>query len=295
MRLVLALILCVSAFGQSFYLKSGDRVVFYGDSITDQRLYTSFTETYVLTRFPRMPVAFVHSGWGGDRVTGGGGGPVEVRLKRDVLAYKPTVMTIMLGMNDGRYRAFDQEIFDTYAKGFRQIVATVKKSLPAIRITAIQPSPYDDVTQAPQFPGGYNAVLVKYGQFVKQLAAEEGLTPADLNTGVVAALEKAKAANPTLAARIIPDRVHPGPGGHLLMAAALLEAWRAPAVVAAVEIDAAAKRVVRTENTAVKEFEAGPSISWTQIDGALPMPVDGKDAVLRLAVQSSDFIERLNR
>ena len=56
-----------------FYLKDGDRVVFYGDSITDQRLYTTFVEDFVVTRFPRMDVRFIHSGWGGDRVTGGGG------------------------------------------------------------------------------------------------------------------------------------------------------------------------------------------------------------------------------
>ncbi|MCU1260506.1 MAG: lysophospholipase L1-like esterase, partial [Bryobacterales bacterium] len=43
-----------------FYLKSGDRVVFYGDSITDQRLYTTDVETYVVTRFPTMPITFVH-------------------------------------------------------------------------------------------------------------------------------------------------------------------------------------------------------------------------------------------
>ena len=55
-------------------LKDGDRVVFYGDSITDQRLYTTFAETFAVTRFPKVNVTFVHSGWGGDRVTGGGGG-----------------------------------------------------------------------------------------------------------------------------------------------------------------------------------------------------------------------------
>ena len=38
-----------------FYLKDGDRVVFYGDSITEQRLYTTYTETYVVTRFPQLP------------------------------------------------------------------------------------------------------------------------------------------------------------------------------------------------------------------------------------------------
>src|SRR4051794_38094684 len=83
-----------------FYLHDGDRVVFYGDSITDQRLYTTFTETFVVTRFPTMDVTFVHSGWGGDRVTGGGGGRIDRRLERDVFAYKPTVVTVMLGMND---------------------------------------------------------------------------------------------------------------------------------------------------------------------------------------------------
>src|SRR5215469_6838860 len=102
------LLLASAAFGQGdFYLKDGDRVVFYGDSITDQRLYTTFTETYVITRFPWMKVSFVHSGWGGDRVTGGAGGPIDVRLPRDVFVYKPTVLTIMLGMNDGRYRGYD--------------------------------------------------------------------------------------------------------------------------------------------------------------------------------------------
>src|SRR5512141_402203 len=216
--LLLPLLLPTLPAQTGFYLKNGDRVVFYGDSITDQRLYTTFVETYVVTRFPRLDVQFVHSGWGGDRVTGGGGGPIELRLKRDVLPYKPTVMTIMLGMNDGRYRAFDPQIFRDYSAGYESIIRNVKAALPGIRITAIQPSPYDDVTRPPMFEGGYNAVLVRYGQFLKELAVQEGMSLADLNTSVVAALEKAKAENPELAAKIIPDRVHPSPGGHLLMA-----------------------------------------------------------------------------
>src|SRR5947209_13445275 len=113
MRLLLRLvpvILAVSALAASaraqgdFALKDCDRVVFYGDSITDQRLYTTFVETFVVTRFPTLDVSFVHSGWGGDRVTGGGGGKIDVRLDRDVFAYKPTVVTVMLGMNDASYR-----------------------------------------------------------------------------------------------------------------------------------------------------------------------------------------------
>lgn len=279
----------------NFALKNGDRVVFFGDSITDQRLYTTFVETYVLARFPEKQITFIHSGWGGDRVTGGGGGGIEERLARDVFAYKPSVVTIMLGMNDGRYRAFDQQIFDIYSSGYKSIVRHLQSKLPGARITAIEPSPYDDVTREPTFPGGYNAVLLRYSQFIKELSSENKLTAADLNNPVVAMLEKAKATDAELSKKILPDRVHPGASGHLIMAASLLKAWQAPAVVSAVEIDSEGKAVVKAENTAVTELQFSKSILWTQADNSLPMAVDTSDAVMALAVNSSDFMDSLNR
>ena len=191
------LIAALSATGDDkpFALKDGDRVVFYGDSITDQRLYTTYTETYVVTRFPNKNITFVHSGWGGDRVSGGGGGPIDLRLTRDVIAYKPTVVTVMLGMNDASYRPFDQGIFDAYAKGYEHLVDTLRQNLPGVRLTLIGPSPFDDVTRAPAFEGGYNAVLLRYAQFVKELSEKVNGTYADLNTSVVEATKKAEAAN----------------------------------------------------------------------------------------------------
>ena len=57
-----------------FYLKPGDRVVFFGDSITDHRIYDTLVETFVVTRYPKLNVTFVHSGWSGDTVSGGMGG-----------------------------------------------------------------------------------------------------------------------------------------------------------------------------------------------------------------------------
>ncbi len=277
-----------------FALKANDRVVFYGDSITDQRLYTTFVESFVVTRFPSLPVSFVHSGWGGDRVSGGGG-PIDLRLQRDVLAYKPTVMTIMLGMNDGSYRAFDQGIFNTYSSGYTHILDTVQKAQPGVRFTLIQPSPYDDVTRDPNFEGGYNAVLQRYGAFLKDTAAQKNMGLADLNTLVVAMLQKAKATDAALAPKIIPDRVHPGPGGHLVMAEALLKAWGAPALVSDVAIDAGTKRVVRAGNTQLSNVQIGQSISWTQTDAALPFPLDTSEPAVALAVKSSDFVEALDR
>jgi lysophospholipase L1-like esterase len=282
-----------------FHLRDGDTVVFYGDSITDQRLYTTFAESYVLTRFPHLRIRFVHSGVGGDRVTSGWAGPIDLRLSRDVEAYQPTVMTIMLGMNDGSYRAWDDAIFKTYSTGYEHIIDFMKKAVPELRITVIQPSPFDDVTRPPTFEGGYNAVLVRYAQFVRQLGEHNSLVVADFNAPVVDMLKKAKAADPDLAKKIIEDRVHPGEGGHLIMAEALLKAWNAPSTVASVEIDAASTRVVHAEQTKVTELRAAQDLSWTETDEALPLPLpqplDSINKEFALAVRSSDFVEALDQ
>ena len=293
--LVPALLPGAPANAADFYLKNGDRVVFYGDSITDQRLYTTFTETFIVTRFPKKDVTFVHSGWGGDRVTGGGGGPIDRRLARDVFAYKPTVMTIMLGMNDASYRAFEPKIFETYTKGFEHIIDSVKKTLPGIRITLIQPSPYDDVTQTPKFEGGYNAVLVRYGDFLKDLAKKEGLDLADLNTYVVDATKKAFASDPDNARKLNPGRVHPAPSAQLLMSAALLKAWNAPAEVSRLALKVSGDDLTVTADTNVSNLKAKDGVlSWTQLDNALPFPLNLKDPLIDLALRSSDFVRSLN-
>jgi len=296
MRYITFLALALCARGADFYLHPNDTVVFYGDSITDQRLYTTFVETFAVTRYPRMHVKFVHSGWGGDRVSGGGGGAIDERLRRDVLAYKPTVMTIMLGMNDGSYRAFDQDIFTKFKTGYEHIIESVRQALPAVRITVIKPSPFDDVTRAPNFSGGYNEVLLKYGNFLQDLANRDSLSLADMNTPVVDALKQANAADPKGAQQIVPDRVHPQAAGHLIMAEALLKAWNATPIVSTVAIDAEGATVRDARSTAVSNLKStGSRITWVQKDERLPMPINLDDAVMKLAVSSSHVMEDLDQ
>src|SRR5271156_1114036 len=124
-----------------FAIVDGDRVVFYGDSITEQRLYTTDIETFILTRFPERNVLFFHSGVGGDKVSGGKYGPIDLRLHRDVFDHKPTGVTIMLGMNDGFYQAFDPDIFTSYKTGYISIVDAIRNKFPQARLTLIKPSP----------------------------------------------------------------------------------------------------------------------------------------------------------
>jgi hypothetical protein len=159
----------------------------------------------------------------------------------------------------------------------------------------IQPSPYDDVTRAPKFEGGYNQVLERYGEFVRTLAEKEGATVADLNTSVVKAIRKAVQLNPTGAQDLIKDRVHPGPGGQLLMAAALLKAWNAPALISTLELDGSGGKVIKESNTKVDDLKVNGAMTWTQLDAVLPMPIDKKNAAIALAVKASEIETDLNQ
>ncbi len=297
LRLFASLLLCSALWGeaQGFHLHDGDTVVFFGDSITNQRLYTVFTETYVLTRFPRIHITFVHSGWSGDRVTGGFGGPIDLRLDRDVFAYGPTVITILLGMNDGEYRPFDELVFNRFANGYRHILDRIQTAAPQARVTLLEPSPYDDFTRPPEFAPGYNSVLLQYGRFVRELGRTREMTVADLNAPVAELLEAANAVSPKPAQGLIPDRVHPSPGVHLVMAEALLRAWEAPSIVSAVEIDGAAGTIAKSENTSVDSVVRRDNLEWTQTDRSLPMPLETEDATINLALRHSNFMDALNQ
>lgn len=298
MRAILALVLLATTLGAAkpeFYLHDGDTVVFYGDSITAQRLYTVYAETFILTRFPNLRIRFVHSGFGGDRVSGGLGGTIEERLRRDVFPYRPTAVTIMLGMNDGEYHPFNSGIFRGYSDGYGHILERLKTQLPRTRVTLLEPSAYDDVTRPPSFDGGYNSVLRKFGEFVRELGKSNGLLVADLNTPVVALLRAANEVASEDAKRLIADRVHPSPGVHLVMAEALLKSWRAPGMVTNVEIDSAAGTATVAENTTVEDVEIDGDLKWRQLDRALPMAVEADDGMLALALRCSDFTETLNQ
>ena len=56
----------VAGLADDFQIRDGDRVVFLGDSITEQRLYTTYIEAYALTRHPNWKLKFRNVGWGGD-------------------------------------------------------------------------------------------------------------------------------------------------------------------------------------------------------------------------------------
>ena len=281
---------------RGFYLHNGDTVVFYGDSITEQNYYNQYVELFTATRFPFMRVHFYDAGVGGDRVSGGGGGPIDQRLERDVFSEKPTVVTVMLGMNDGGYRATTDEIEQTYVKGYEHLLDSIREHVPGVRLTLLGPSPYDDVTRPVTFPGGYNAAMQHFADIDQSLADKYGAAFVNLNPPVVAAIRKADATDPRLAVLLLPDRVHPDPLAHWVMAEALLRGWRAPAIVSDVTIDAHALTLTDARNAVVNQLEQSDAgLKWTEVEGSLPLPISRTNATQALLEDLTDIEQQLNR
>ena len=261
----------------NFDLHDGNRVTFYGDSITEQRQYTVDVEEYVLTRFPNWKVSFYNAGVSVDKVSGGSAGPVDLRLRRDVFDAHPDVVTVMLGMNDMYYRPDDAGIYSTYTDGYRHIVESLQKNLGKTRITLIAPSPYDDVTREPMPGGGYGSTLTKYSSFVSSLSRERHTQLADFNAPVTQFLQTLKQQNPVLATQLIPDRIHPQQAGHWLMAESLLKTCKEPALASSVSFDAASKDGAEAQNTVLPGLRKTQTVlSWTQRDGPFPTAAGGR-------------------
>ena len=254
--------LCAAA---EFPIHDGERVVFLGDSITDQRLYTTAIEAYTLTRFPQWKLSFRNIGWGGDTAQGGLG-----RAGRDLLPLKPTFVTIDFGMNDHGYRAPDEGIYKNYIDKQTQLVALLKTN--NSRVALLTPQPIEDKRPDPD-KDVRNASLRKMSDGLREVADKEKVLFADQFDPYMTVMLKARQADP--AAHIGGgDAVHPGPVGHTIMAWAILKSLGAPSAVSSAELTAAGTIVAAT-GCAISDLKVDAGVlSFTRKDAALPMPVN---------------------
>lgn len=248
-----------------FFFQPNDRVVFLGDSITEQYQYSTYLELYLTTRFPAGNMTFLNAGIGGDTAYGGAG-----RFQSHVLNEKPTAVTINFGMNDGGYGKFDAGRNKVYAEKTEAMLKAAKAA--GVRVALLSPNAVDRrnktngaeyVETQKQFYAPLAGLAGKYGfAFVDQYAVTKAATDRMEQDD-----PKAKTAVPYY------DGFHTSPPGGLLMAHAILTGLKAPAVVSEVTVDAAGGKVAATgaEVSAVKAAPGG--VSFTRKDAALPMPV----------------------
>jgi len=284
-----SLLACTFGGAQSPLLHDGDRVVFYGDSITAQRLYTRFAEDFVLTRYPGWHVRFSNAGVPGDTVNGGYTGDRATRLKRDLFPQDPTVVTIMLGMNDGYYVPFDPKYLGIFEDGYRSLVKEVQTTDPAARITIISTTPYDEVTHGTEF-AHYSQSVARNAGFAREFAASLHFPFADFHGSVSELLTTGHANNASLAELLVPDRIHPAEATHWVMAAELARAWGLSSVVSNVHLDPGKAQVLAAENAQVTELNVKDGVMrWTELETALPLPLPLYDGMIQFVLGSSNL------
>src|SRR4051794_22126150 len=98
--------------------RAADKIVFLGDSITHNDTYPRLV-AQALKDAGQDPPVCINSGINGDTAAG-----MLKRFDRDVLAHKPTLMTLSAGINDSRLNVADED----YEKTITAIVDRAEKN-----------------------------------------------------------------------------------------------------------------------------------------------------------------------
>jgi len=301
---LVGLVFAVTVFAQPSKLpvprrfRKGDVWVAVGDSITHSRRYHSFIYLYYATRFPEARFEMVNCGVSGDSAAG-----AVRRFSWDIEPHKPTVATVMLGMNDVGRGNYGKDKTDPKLVARRQgsidgHMRSMDKLSELLRglgadIIYLTPSIYDQTAEIARYNNfGVNDALGTCGKRVAaELAPKYKAGVADLH-GPMTALNAAYQAKDKTKTLVGGDRVHPGDMGQFLMAYFFLKAQQVPAVVAEMSLDASGK-ILASDNCTVSEARAAAgTVSFTCLEKALPYPVP---LIAREALELVPFLQSMNR
>jgi lysophospholipase L1-like esterase len=306
--LTLLLLLALPALSQpgtppaaEFPLKDGDVWVMAGDSITAQHLHSNYFEAFCYARYPNLKFAFRNSGVGGHTIPS-----TLARFDYDIAAWKPTVVSVELGMNDKG---------GTTTEKFTANMGTMVERIRGIkaRPVILSASPVNNGDTMARLGG--NQRLHEYAVSLKEYAAKENIPygdqfhrlldlwgankPKENLANAVGALKPvaaddsvagvehlraflaAQEKNPSKPVSMQGDAVHPGPPGQLMMAAALLHELGADGFVSSATVDAGGK-LIEAKGCKIENLKAdGGKIEFDRQDerSAFPIPDDARQVV----------------
>ncbi len=254
--------------GTGAFIASGDRfVAFVGDSITEDGGYVDLVETFFLARHPDREIRFRNFGIGGDTVGLRRRGGIRETLARDFADNKPDAVTLCFGMNDGREDASGG--LEKFQTDLKRLVNGLKDC--GVRVGVLSAPPEEG--KGASSPGGsdYNFILWKYVEAAEEISRNAGIPFVDLFTPMLRAIEYAQSYVPDLT--LVPDGVHPGPEGHLVMAERILASWGEQPIECHAEIDFKSGRVLATKGCRVELKpvpSAGAGLVFDRKDDFLP-------------------------
>ncbi|MNN64437.1 GDSL-like Lipase/Acylhydrolase [compost metagenome] len=160
--------------------------------------------------YPEKNITFFNRGIGGNRIV-----DLQERWDKDCLALKPTVLSILIGIND-TWRRFDnneETTVEQYEAEYRKLLQRATDQLD-VKLVLMEPF----VLPVPEDRKLWRSDLDPKIHVVRELAREFGAALVPLDGLFAQASTKAASAFWT------PDGVHPSPAGHSLMTEAWLKA-----------------------------------------------------------------------
>ena len=205
-------------------LQTGDRLAIVGDSITEQKKYSRIMETYLTVCVPQLKITVRQVGWSGETAEG-----FRKRMESDCLRFKPTVATFAYGMNDSKYRPYDDVNGLWYASNYTAIVQAFKAA--GARVVLGSPGSLGTLNKARNAGGGTlderNLNLCAMRDLDLRVTQSEGVRFADVFWPMLQAAfegENRYATPDKPFALPGPDGLHPNWAGHLVMAHCFLRA-----------------------------------------------------------------------
>lgn len=202
-------------------IKPNDRILFTGDSITDcgrnranpRHLgygYVAFVAARLQAYLASPDLHIFNRGLSGNRAP-----DLLKRIESDLLALKPTIVSILIGIND-TWRRYGDPPCPTTAQAFEEYYqATLDKIRRQIDVRVVLLEPF--VLHVPEDRAGWREDLDPKIDVVRKLAVEFNADLIPLDTLF------SKAATQTHPGFWANDGVHPTPAGHALIAEAWIE------------------------------------------------------------------------
>lgn len=199
-------------------LQKGERVVFLGDSITAGGVgptgYVTLIKKALADKHKDLGVEVIGAGVSGNKVP-----DLEKRLDKDVLARKPTLVVIYIGINDVWHGEKDPARGTTkerYESGLKDLIKRIKDA--GARVVLCTP------TVIGEKKAGANALdkkLDEYADVSRSVATETGSQLCDLRKAFVDALAKQNTDDKEKGV-LTSDRVHLNEAGNKLVAETIL-------------------------------------------------------------------------
>jgi lysophospholipase L1-like esterase len=204
--------------GERMLLSKGERVLFLGDSITEQGVmpkgYVTLLKEQIDIQHPELGVEIIGAGISGNKVT-----DLEKRLARDVIGRKPTIVFIYIGINDVWHWALPNHTGTTredFEKLLREIIARIRYS--GAEVVLCTPSV---IGEKPDGSNPQDPMLDEYSAISRKIALDQGIRLCDLRKAFIAYLAAHNRENAGKSI-LTTDGVHLNDAGNRLVANEML-------------------------------------------------------------------------